>query len=132
MDLEELVEDFEFFDAWEDRYRYLMDLGKKLPPMDPVHKIEANRVRGCTSMVWVVPRAVDHRLQFDADSDSAIVKGLVAIAYALFFDRSREEVAAIDVEEVFKRLGLDTHLSANRRNGFQSLVQKLKRAAESL
>ena len=132
MDLEELVEDFEFFDSWEDRYRYLIDLGKKLQPMNPADKTEAHRVRGCTSMVWVVPRAVDGRLQFDADSDSAIVKGLVAVAHALFFDRTAEEVIAVDVEKVFARLGLDTHLSANRRNGFQSLVMKLKRFAESM
>lgn len=129
MNLEELVEDFEFFDSWEERYRYLIDLGKSLPPMDPGHKVETNRVVGCISAVWVVAKMEDGRLVFDADSDSHIVRGLVGLARKLFHGRTRDEVRSVDLDEVFGRLGFDAHLSVNRRNGFQSLVQTLKRTA---
>jgi cysteine desulfuration protein SufE len=135
MGLERLVEDFDFFDSWEDRYRYLIDLGRGLPPMDDADKTEANRVRGCISKVWVAPRRVDAtppRLQFDADSDSAIVRGLVAVARELFHDRTAEEVAAVDVDELFARLGFDAHISVNRRNGFQAMVKLLQAHAAAL
>lgn len=133
MDFETLVDDFEFFDAWEDRYRYLIDLGRQLPPMEEASKVDANRVRGCISKVWVVPRSVQGRLEFDADSDSHIVRGLVALARILFHGRTRGEVLAVDLDQVFGRLGFDAHLSVNRRNGFQSLVKTLQTfARESL
>lgn len=132
MDFETLVDDFEFFDAWEDRYRYLIDLGRKLPPMDEADKVEANRVRGCISKVWVVPRNEGGHLAFDADSDSHIVRGLVALARILFHDKTRDQVQAVDLDEVFSKLGFDAHLSVNRRNGFQSLVKTLQAYAETL
>lgn len=135
MDLDELVDDFAFFDSWEDRYRYLIDLGRALPPMDDADKNEENRVRGCISKVWVKTRTVEGeppRLAFDADSDSAIVRGLVALARHLFDGRTREEIEAVDVDEVFGRLGFDQHISVNRRNGFQSMVKMLKASAEAL
>ena len=132
LDFETLVEDFEFFDAWEDRYRYLIDLGRQLPPMDEADKTEANRVRGCISKVWVVPANQDGRLVFTADSDSHIVRGLVALARVLFHGKTKAEVQAVDLDQVFSRLGFDAHLSVNRRNGFQSLVRTLKAFAETL
>jgi len=135
MDIEELVDDFDFFDTWEERYRYLIDLGRDLPDLDASLKTEAHRVRGCISKVWVVPR-VDpgppKKLRFDADSDSAIVRGLVALARAMFDGKTAEEVAAVDIDDVFGRIGFDAHLSVNRRNGFQSMVRKIKAAAESM
>lgn len=132
MDFDELVEDFEFFETWEERYRYLIDMGKALPPMNEADKTEPNRVRGCISKVWVVPSQVEGRLRFDADSDSHIVRGLVALARVLFYDRTPDEVLAVDLDAVFQRLGFDAHLSVNRRNGFQSLVKTLKAYAESM
>ena len=135
MDLNELVDDFSFFDSWEDRYRYLIELGSRLSPLDPGEKIESNRVRGCISQVWVVPsqtQTLPPRLTFRADSDSAIVKGLVAVAHALLDERTPDEVAAVNVEEVFGKLGFDAHLSVNRRNGFQSMIETLKRHAAAL
>ena len=135
MDLQELVDDFSFFDSWEDRYRYLIEMGGKLPSLDPELKTEQNRVRGCISQVWVVPNRTDTtppRLQFQADSDSAIVKGLVAVARVVFHDRTRDEIVAVEVDDIFASLGFDAHLSVNRRNGFQSMVRILKAHAEAL
>lgn len=132
MDFDELVEDFEFFETWEERYRYLIDLGKNLPPMAEADKNEATRVRGCISKVWVVPGNDDGRLVFEADSDSHIVRGLVGLARILFHGRTRDEVLAVDLDSVFGRLGFDAHLSVNRRNGFQSLVKTLQGYAETL
>lgn len=135
MDLDELVDDFAFFDSWEDRYRYLIDLGKGLPPMDPAEKTEENRVRGCISKVWVSTHRLEGepaRLGFDADSDSAIVRGLVAVARHLFDGRTKDEIGAVEVDDVFGRLGFDQHISVNRRNGFQAMVGLIKARAQEL
>ncbi|MCA9566985.1 MAG: SufE family protein [Myxococcales bacterium] len=135
MDLAQLADDFAFFDSWEEKYRYLIDLGRDLPPMDDADKTEGNRVTGCISKVWVKPRRVDGdppRLEFDADSDSVIVRGLVAVARALFHGKTREEIRSVDVDEVFRTLGFDAHISVNRRNGFQSMVRLLQAHAEAL
>lgn len=135
MDLETLVDDFGFFDSWEDRYRYLIDLGGELPSMDEADKTEERRVRGCVSKVWVKPRIVEgspRRLEFDADSDSAIVRGLVALARVMFHGRTKAEIDAVDIDDVFARIGFDAHLSVNRRNGFQSMVQTLRAHAANL
>ena len=132
MDFDELVDDFEYFDTWEERYRFLIDLGRELPPMDDALKVDANQVRGCISKVWVVPGNDGGKLVFVADSDSHIVKELVALARVLFHGRTREEVLEVELDSVFSRLGFDAHLSVNRRNGFQSLVHTLKAYAETL
>lgn len=135
MDIEELVDDFDFFETWEERYRYLIDLGRQLPDMDDADKVEANRVRGCISKVWVVPRVVDatpKRLEFDADSDSSIVRGLVALAKVMFHGKTAEEIEAVDIDDVFARIGFDAHLSVNRRNGFQSMVRKIRAHAAEM
>ena len=132
MGFDELVDDFEYFDTWEERYRFLIDLGRELPSMDDALKVDANQVRGCISKVWVVPGNDGGKLVFVAASDSHIVKGLVALARVLFHGRTREEVLAVELDSVFSRLGFDAHLSVNRRNGFQSLVHTLKAYAETL
>ncbi|MEZ4322148.1 MAG: SufE family protein [Myxococcota bacterium] len=135
MDIEELVDDFGFFETWEERYRYLIDLGRELPDLDDAYKTDEYRVRGCISQVWVVPR-VDpgppKRLEFDADSDSAIVRGLVALARAMFHGKTAAEIAAVDIDDVFARIGFDAHLSVNRRNGFQSMVAKIRAHAAAM
>ena len=126
-DAAELEDNFGLFDQWEDRYTYLVDLGKRLPAMSDVEKTEENKVRGCTSQVWFVQRdARDGRLWWDGDSDAAIVRGLIAILQVLYNGKSPDEVRATDVDAVFGRLGLEKHLTINRRNGFFAMVGRLK------
>jgi cysteine desulfuration protein SufE len=129
MSFEELRENFALFDDWEDRYRYLIDLGRKLPDFPDALKTEANKVRGCMSQVWMVPgHPADDatRFAFAADSDAHIVKGLIAVLGTLFSGKSPEEIAHIDTEAAFAAIGLDQHLSPSRRNGLVSMVEKIK------
>lgn len=131
-DAAELVDNFSVFDDWEDRYSYLIDLGKRLPPLPEAEKTEPNKVRGCTSQVWFVRRPSEEgKLEWEGDSDAAIVRGLVAVLQVLYGGRTREEALAVDVEQVFAELGLERHLSMNRRNGFFSMVEKLRNFAAS-
>ncbi len=124
---EELLADFELFDDWEDRYAYLVDLGKRLPALPEAERTEENKVRGCTSQVWFVRRpSTDGRLRWDGDSDAVIVRGLVAVLKVLYEGLTPEEARALDVDAVFGRMGLERHLSVNRRNGFYSMVGRLK------
>ena len=125
-DVEELVENFELFDGWEERYAYLIDLGRKLPAMDDTLKTDANKVRGCMSQVWFQRRDDPERLAWDGDSDAAIVRGLIAILQVLFAGKTKAEAADVNVQDVFARIGLEKHLSANRRNGFFSMVSRLE------
>lgn len=129
-DAAELVDNFSVFDDWEERYSYLIDLGKRLPALPESEKTEANKVRGCTSQVWFVRRpSEDGRLEWNGDSDAAIVRGLVAILQVLYRGRTREEVLATDVEGIFAELGLERHLSMSRRSGFFSMVERLRSLA---
>lgn len=132
MTFAELAENFALFDDWEDRYRYLIDLGRKLPPFPEALKTEANKVRGCMSQVWLVtghPAGDASRFAFAADSDAHIVKGLIAVLGVLFSGQTPAAIAAIDPEAAFKTLGLDQHLSPTRRNGLVAMVQRIKAAA---
>ncbi len=129
MSFEELKENFALFDDWEDRYRYLIDLGRKLPDFPDALKTDANKVRGCMSQVWMVPGHPDGdltRFAFAADSDAHIVKGLIAVLGTLFSGKSPEEITRIDTEAAFTAIGLDQHLSPSRRNGLVSMVEKIK------
>ncbi|TAL40074.1 MAG: SufE family protein [Alphaproteobacteria bacterium] len=127
MSIEDLAENFTALDDWEDRYKYLIDLGNTLPPMDESLKTEAVKVRGCMSQVWMVLGwDSDGRLTLLADSDAQIVRGLIAVLSALFSGKTAEEAARIDVEKDFQRLGLDQHISPNRRNGFFSMVEAVR------
>jgi cysteine desulfuration protein SufE len=131
-DAAELVDNFSVFDDWEDRYSYLIDLGKRLPALPEADKNEANKVRGCTSQVWFVRRpSEDGRLEWDGDSDAAIVRGLVAILQVLYRGRTPEEALAVDVEKLFDELGLERHLSMSRRSGFFSMVERLRNLSAS-
>lgn len=130
MDAEELVDNFDLFDDWEDRYAYLIDLGRKLEPMDAADKTEANKVKGCLSQVWFVRTDEQPgRLTWKGDSDSSIVKGLVAVLQVLYAGKTPEEVAAVDIDGIFGQIGLERHLSMNRRNGFYAMVTKLREFA---
>ncbi len=124
--IEEVIENFSLFDDWEDRYRYLIDIGRVLPRMDDELKTEASLVRGCTSRVWLVPHINDDVLTFEADSDAHIVRGLIAILFAAYQGRKLSDIASIDIEQMFKEIGLDQHLSANRRSGFFAMVERVR------
>ena len=131
--IEELVDNFELLGDWEERYRYIIDLGKKLPPMDEAAKTDANRVEGCMSNVWVAGGFDDGdppRLRFDADSDAFIVKGLVALMREVYAGATPDEVLAVDIRGFFERVGLVEHLSPTRRNGLFALVERIRAMAE--
>jgi len=129
-DIIELKEVFDLMDDWEDRYRYLIDLGSKLPLMDEYLKNDQTKVEGCTSQVWMVLEDTpDGSISFLADSDAHIVRGLIAVLYAMFYGVTRENARDIDVEQNFKDLGLESHISPNRRNGFFAMVSRLRTLA---
>jgi cysteine desulfuration protein SufE len=129
----DIESNLEFLDDWEDRYRYLIELGRMLPAFPEASKTESNKVRGCASQVWVTaahqgdgPAAV---LTFAGDSDAHIVKGLVALALALYSGRTAADITATDAFAVFERFGLKEHLSSQRSNGFRSLVDRIRSEA---
>lgn len=129
--LEELIENFALFDDWEERYRYLIDLGRNLPKMDDALKTDENLVRGCTSRVWMQADTSEDKLHFIADSDAHIVRGLIGVLMAAYQDKPLNEIAEIDIEGSFAKIGLDQNLSPNRRNGFFSMVEKIHFLASS-
>ncbi|WP_102957750.1 SufE family protein [Mangrovicella endophytica] len=132
--IDDITADFELLDDWEDRYRYLIELGRALAPMPEGTVNDANKVPGCVSQVWLVSEADDARpphLQFRGESDAHIVRGLVAIALALFSGRSAPEIMATDAEAAFARLGLQEHLTPQRSNGLRSMVNRIKADAEA-
>lgn len=131
--LDELVEDFEFLDGWEDRYGYIIDLGRELEKMPESLRTEENRVQGCVSMVWlvlIVEPGDPPRIRFIADSDSPIVRGLVAILLMLCSGRTAREIQTMNVESLFERLELGKHLSRSRSNGLHSMIKRIRRLAE--
>lgn len=120
--LKELIENFALFDNWEERYSYLIELGQTLPLLDEDLKTQDRLVRGCTSRVWFVPHVENGILTFQADSDALIVKGLIHILSKAYNGCPLDEISKVDIERAFEDLGLSTHLSPNRRNGFFSMV----------
>lgn len=126
MTQDEVVENFSLFDDWEERYRYLIDLGRTLPAMDEALKTDENLVRGCTSRVWLVAKEENGKLVFQADSDAHIVRGLVALLYHVYQNQDIAKISTIDIEAIFKKIGLDQNLSPNRRSGFYAMVEKIK------
>lgn len=134
MQLAELKENLELLGDWEDRYRYLIELGRKLPPLPDELRTEQSKVDGCMSQVWIVPQASDgqpRKLTFLADSDAHIVKGLIAVLLIIYGNRTPEEILAIDVALPFEELGLERHISLNRRNGFFAMVGRIQDAART-
>jgi cysteine desulfuration protein SufE len=130
---EDIVETLSFFDSWEERYKYIIDLGKELPAMNDEFKNEENIVRGCQSQVWLVSKGDKEQLMFDVDSDAHIVKGLLAVVLAAFNGKSAKDILDFDVEGYFGQLDLVRHLSPSRGNGLRAMVQKINQAAnESL
>lgn len=127
--LEELAENFALFDDWEDRYRYLIDLGGRLPPMEEEMKTDETLVRGCTSRVWMVAQEQNGKYHFAADSDAQIVRGLIYLLLVAYQDKSADEIGRVDIENIFRQIGLDRHLSPNRRNGFFAMVERVRALA---
>lgn len=132
MDISELTENFELLEDWEDKYRYIIDLGTKLEPLNDAYKTEEWKVRGCQSQVWLVPSKQDGKLHFIGDSDAMIVKGLIAIVMMIYSDKSPAEIKSIAVEDIFAKLGLSEHLSPSRRNGLIAMTEKIKYYANVL
>ena len=131
MDTEEIISNFEFLDSWEDKYRYIIELGENLPPMDENKKTEATKVEGCQSQVWITFEKRGVQFYFQADSDSAIVKGLEAVLLSLIDGKTAEEIRQLDIENIFHQLGLSEHLSPTRRNGFFSMVKRIHQIIEA-
>ncbi|MCI3134649.1 SufE family protein [Phenylobacterium aquaticum] len=132
-DLTDLADEFDLLGDWEERYRYVIDLGRELAPLTDAERSEANKVRGCASQVWLVtePQA-DGTVRFRGDSDAHIVRGLIAILLRLMSGRRPSEILAFDTTAAFNRLGLSGHLSAQRSNGLASMVARIRRDAEAL
>ena len=126
---EDIVDTLSFFDSWEDRYKYIIDLGKELPELDASQRTDENLVRGCQSQVWLVGHRDGDRLYFDADSDAFIVKVLLAVVLAAYNGKRAEEIRAFDIEDYFSRLNLLKHLSVTRGNGLRAMVQRIQAAA---
>ncbi len=129
--LAEIQETFELLGDWEERYAYLIDLGRNLPTMPQELKTEETKVKGCTSQVWMVPKVEAGRYSFLADSDALIVKGLIGVLLAAYNDKTPEEIGAVDIESAFQEMGLEQHLSPNRRNGFYAMVERIRGFASS-
>ena len=129
--LTELKDEFDLLGDWEERYRYVIELGKELAPLTDAERSEPNKVRGCASQVWLVtqPQA-DGTLTFRGDSDAHIVRGLIAILLRLFSGRRPEEILAFDAKAAFEQLGLTGALSSQRSNGLASMVARIRRDAE--
>ena len=128
--LDELVDNFALFDDWEERYRYLIDLGRTLPSMDESLKTEENLVKGCTSRVWMQADLSGDELKFVADSDAHIVRGLIAILDRAYQGQALSNIQNIDIDGAFAKIGLDQNLSPNRRNGFFSMVERIQSFAQ--
>jgi len=123
-----IAEEFAFFDDWTERYQYLIDLGRKLPPFPDEWKIDAYKVHGCQSQVWLVPGGDAHRLDFHAISDSSIVSGLIALLLRVYSGRSAEEIVATEPDFI-ESIGLAKHLSPTRSNGLTAMLATIKQHA---
>ncbi|MBC7172800.1 MAG: SufE family protein [Polyangiaceae bacterium] len=134
MTLDELIDTFSFLDDWMEKYRVIIELGKTLPELPEEAKVPANKVLGCQSQVWLVEggRLPDGGVEFVADSDAHIVRGLVAIVFMIFSGKRPEEIAALDPRPIFEELGLDQHLSQGRSNGLLSMVGRIKQIASEI
>lgn len=132
----EIEDNFTLLDQWDDRYRYVIELGKTLPPLPEADHAEANKVQGCASQVWLVTHkkpdgAGGPVLTFEGDSDAHIVRGLIAILFALYSGRSAKAILDIDALDVFGRLGLRENLTPQRSNGLRSMIERIRAEAKA-
>ena len=135
--LEAIRSDFELLEDWEDRYRYVIELGRMLEPLDEADRTETNKVRGCASQVWLATKVDKNAgrqpiLTFKGDSDAHIVRGLIAVLLAIYAGRSAAEILATDAHGVFRDLGLSDHLTPQRSNGLASMVQRIRSDAHNV
>jgi cysteine desulfuration protein SufE len=135
-DIDEIVENFSLLDDWDDRYRYLIELGRQLPPLAQSAYTESNKVQGCASQVWLetdvrANGATGPVLTFVGDSDAHIVRGLIAILLALFSGRTAKDILGTDAIGVFEKIGLREHLTPQRSNGFRSMVERMRSEART-
>jgi cysteine desulfuration protein SufE len=134
--IDEIIDNFALLDDWDDRYRYVIELGRTLPPLAEAEHNEANKVRGCTSQVWLVTHvkpdgAGGPVLSFEGDSDAHIVRGLVAILFAVYSGKSAREIIDTDAIAIFDKLGLRENLTPQRSNGLRSMVERIRADAEA-
>lgn len=134
--LDDIIANFELLDDWDDRYRYLIELGRTLAPLPEEAHSEANKVRGCASQVWLETRAEGGpghatRLHFRGDSDAHIVRGLVALALAIYSGRTAADILSTDAFALYERLGLAAHLTPQRSNGVRSMIERIKTDARA-
>ncbi len=132
----EIIENFDLLEEWDDRYRYLIELGRTLPPLPEDARNDANKVRGCASQVWLATSvkpdgSVGPVLAFDGDSDAHIVRGLIAVLFALYSGKSAKNILSTDAVALFEKLGLRDHLTPQRSNGFRSMVDRIQRDANA-
>ena len=135
MKLDEIVDNFELLDDWEDRYRYLIELGRELEPLAAEAHSDANKVRGCASQVWLETTrhgaGDDSRLSLKGDSDAHIVRGLITLVFAVYSDRTAREILDTDIQPVFEKLGFSAHLTPQRSNGVRAMVERIKSDARA-
>jgi cysteine desulfuration protein SufE len=129
--IEQIIDDFSVLDDWDERYRYIIEIGRKMQPLPEAQKNELTRVRGCASQVWLISRLAkdeDGReiVVFEGESDAMIVRGLIAILLQLYSGKSSDEILSIDAKRVLGELGLDTHLSQQRSNGLFAMVERIR------
>jgi len=134
--IDEITENFALLDDWDDRYRYVIELGRTLPPLAESAHVDANKVQGCASQVWLVTHvkpdgAGGPVLTFDGDSDAHIVRGLIAILFALYSGKSAQEILSTDALALFDRMGLRENLTPQRTNGLRSMVERIRAEAKS-
>jgi cysteine desulfuration protein SufE len=134
--IDEITENFELLDEWDDRYRYVIELGRTLPPLPEEAHTETNKVRGCASQVWLLTHVKPNgdggpALSFEGDSDAHIVRGLIAILFALYSGKAAREILQTDALALFDRLGLRENLTPQRSNGLRSMVERIRRDAEA-
>jgi cysteine desulfuration protein SufE len=135
-EFEEIVENFQLFDDWEDRYRYVIELGREMTPLPDERKTAAAKVEGCASQVWLIPEVKRDSqgrdcLHFQGDSDAMIVRGLIAVLRALYSGRPVSDVPGVDAAGELERLGLEQHLSSQRSNGLKAMVRRLNDLAQA-
>jgi cysteine desulfuration protein SufE len=132
----EIEDNFALLDQWDDRYRYVIELGKTLPPLPDADHVEANKVQGCASQVWLITHKKPNGaggpvLTFEGDSDAHIVRGLIAILFALYSGKSAKEITDTDALDVFNRLGLRENLTPQRSNGLRSMIERIRAEAKA-
>jgi cysteine desulfuration protein SufE len=136
MPIDEIIENFELLDDWDDRYRYLIELGRALPPLPEGARSDANKVQGCASQVWLSTSIKPNgsggpMLTFEGDSDAHIVRGLIAVLFALYSGKNAKDILSADAIALFQKLGLREHLTPQRSNGFRSMVERIRRDANA-